>query len=200
MIHLVSVLGCLALGSPASVTSDDLGVLSDRVIQSRKACGPSAVWYCLRRFGRTVPVGEVWDRAGITADGVSLRTLLDLLGTYGVEARGLDIDPGRLETLPVPSMLVIDARHCVVYEGMEPDGQQVRYFDPAGGRPRSYPVDGFRKHWTGEAIVFDPLPLSNRAFARTAGLAALGMLLLAITGRSLGRRRARRPAPAAVAE
>lgn len=64
MMHLASVLCCLTLGSTGPVTSDDLGQLSDRVIQARKACGPTAVWYCLRRFGREAPVGEVWDRPG----------------------------------------------------------------------------------------------------------------------------------------
>lgn len=129
---------------------------------------------------------------------MSLRTLLDLLGSYGVDAQGLDIDPGKLEALPVPSILVIDAHHCVVYEGMEPDGQHVRYFDPAGGRPRTYPVEEFRKHWTGAAVLFAPLPLSNLAFAATAGLAALGILLLFSAGRFLGRLRARRPAAVTV--
>jgi hypothetical protein len=112
------VLWCLA-GDPAnSISTEELNAYAAQVVRARNACGPTAVWYCLRRLGHDVTLADVWRQADIGADGTSLQNLLDLLHAHGAPARALVGDPQRLDTLPPLSILVIGGTHCVVFEGL----------------------------------------------------------------------------------
>jgi hypothetical protein len=170
---------CLALsaGSPADrgVTTDRLDDLAARARRDRVTCGPVAVWYCLGRTGRPADVGEVIAAAPMDDRGTDLAGLVALAARFGGRAELRACDTAELASLPVPSILVIGSHHCLVYEGVSPDGQTVTVFEPADGRTRVVPASAVRAAWTGEVITFTEAPLSPAGFASVAGLVAVGV-------------------------
>lgn len=168
---------CLGIDpSVDSISSDDLDHYAAKVVKARKDCGPVAVWYCLRRLGQAVPPEDVMRRADLREDGTSLRSLLQLASSFGHEAQALEVDCDSLESLPVPTILVIGRRHCVVYEGLEPDGGRVRLFEPSVCKLKTVERSHLCRSWTGEVIVFDSPPMSVPGFVSWVGLVALGVL------------------------
>ncbi len=184
----------LGIGSPDAVSTENLDLYVEGVAKSRKACGPTAAWYCLRRLGYDVRLKDVWQQAQFGPDGMSMADLLELFHSRGVAAQAMVSTPRRLETLPIPAILVIDQKHCIVYEGIEPDGQTVRYFEPSTGQMRRASRSAFYRQWSGEVIVFESPSLSPRAFAFVVLLGAAGTLGLATASLRLWSHR--RPATA----
>lgn len=183
-ITVLALLCCPNVSPPAaSVSTEAIDAYADRVSKARKACGPTAVWYCLRRLGHETRLADLWEQAQVGPDGVSLQKLLDLLRSRGVSARALVGDRHRLEDVPVPAIVVVDQTHCVVYEGVEPGGQQVRFFEPASNQMRLVSRETFQRHWSGQVIVFEPPTLSPRAFTAVALLGMVGAVGLAFAGR-----------------
>ncbi len=162
----VLILSCgLCCGSLGEVSTENIDSYVDMVVKARKACGPTSVWYCLRQLGHRVQLVDLWRESKIEADGTNLQDLLNLLHAHGVSAQAIASDPPSLKNLPVPSILVVDDAHCIVFEGLEPDETRVRYFEPSVGKVRTVSCDEMQRHWTGEAIVFGPPALSGGRFA-----------------------------------
>jgi hypothetical protein len=170
-------LWCL-FGTPlaGAVSSDDIDAYIGQVLKARKSCGPTSVWYCLRRLGHPVKLQEIWREASIEADGVRVGDLLGLFQSRGITAQALRGDPSRLETLPTLAILIIDDQHCIVYEGLDPENNMVRYFEPALGQIRSVPREEVQRHWSGEAIVLQLPLLSLRAFGAVAFMGFAGII------------------------
>jgi ATP-binding cassette, subfamily B, bacterial len=72
---------------------------------------------------------------------------------FGLRGRGLRIEVEDLELLPAGAILHWDFNHFVVFDRVRRG--RVELVDPAYGR-RSLPLDRFRKHFTGIALVFEP--------------------------------------------
>lgn len=164
MIKTLVLSWSLCCGGLEEVSTDNIDAYVGLVVKARQACGPTSVWYCLRRLGHNVRLTDLWQEATIKADGTDLQSLLDLLHAHGVSAQAVAGDPSRLADLPVPAILVVDDAHCVVYEGLESDGAGVRYFEPSVGKVRAVPWEEMQRHWTGEAIVFGPPALPRGKF------------------------------------
>jgi ABC-type bacteriocin/lantibiotic exporter with double-glycine peptidase domain len=159
---------CLLLaGSPPAgggLQTDHLEEYADQVEHNRKSCGPTALWYCFRQFGLDVVRADLCREASIGVSGTNLETLLKLCRDRGIYARAITCPTTNLDTLPVPSILVVDQTHCVVYQGIGEDGVTVSFFEPAKGRVLTAPRDKVVRNWTGEAIVFDRPRLQPLAF------------------------------------
>jgi len=181
----------LALGLVAGqsgITSEMLDAYEAAWRTSRKACGPVAVSYCLQRFGRAGSPAELAAQIEFGPDGVAASDLLTVAAKYGMSARALAGDPTNYEALPVPSILILDSRHCVVYEGANANGQ-IQIFEPADGQRKEAIRERLSKRWTGEVIVFDTPALSWFGFSAWAIVAMCGVLLSAKTGSILLNRR-----------
>ncbi len=164
-----------------SLSSEELDNRVTAIVSARRRCGPTAVWYCLRRLGRDVRVQEVFDRVAVGSEGVSAQALLDLCSSFGAPAKGVFGSRQNIESLPIPSILIIDSRHCVVYEGISPSGQEVRVFEPTNAGLRTVSMEVVQRQWTGEAIVFSEPQMSLAAFmcvifASMVGLASVVIL------------------------
>jgi hypothetical protein len=99
-----------------------------------------------------------------------------------LEARGVVVTTKDLGTLPIPSIIIVDRTHVVVYQGLSADGDVVRFFEPATGQLLTAPREKVVRSWTGEAIVFDGPRLSPAAFWAIAGCAAgvTGLLVIGV--------------------
>lgn len=159
-----------------------------RVQSQRKACGPTAVWYCLRQQGVPADRAELCREAVLGPDGVSLQSLLDVCATSGVRAAAILCESRDVRTLPVPSIVVVDQSHCVVYLGAEADGDLVRYHEPATDRVLIAPRSRVERNWTGEAIVFGSPALSPAIFYSVVAVVAAGTLAGGVGLRGVFRR------------
>lgn len=166
----------LAADAGGGISTAELDQYFALLRKRRVACGPVSAWYCLRRYGYNVPLERVMQQAPITDKGVSLEALLECIQSLepSLKPKAVTGDPRNLETLPVPSILVLGG-HCVVYDGLDRAERQVRVFDPVGRRPANEPLDLVMKLWEGEAIVFESPQLSRAAFVAMTVLVVLAL-------------------------
>ena len=115
--------------------------------------------------------------------------LVAALRKHGLPARAVVCDPAKIAELPVPSILVIDDSHCVVYEGFQPDGKTVRYYEPAHREYKTATAGAFLRDWSGQAIVFEEPQLSLVSFFALAGVAAVATCLSCALAATLWRSR-----------
>lgn len=177
------LLAALTVGGPPAggLSTDDLEEYIRNVERSRLNCGPTCVWYCLRMFGHTADRGELCREADIGPTGTSLQKLVELCGRRGVSAKTITTPPNTLHTLAVPSILVVDRGHAVVYLGTDPDGT-VTFFEPAAGKQMTAPREKVERNWSGEAVVFEN-PAPPPAFVLSVAAAtAVGVVLVGVIG------------------
>lgn len=162
------------------LTTDRLDAYADQVEINRMSCGPTALWYCFRQFGLDVDRWRLCGETGVGSEGTSLESLLRASAAHGLDAHGITSPTKDLHSLPVPSIIVVGRNHCVVYEGIDRDGDDeiVSLFDPATARILTAPREMVAKNWTGEAIVFERPHCSTTAFWIIAGCMALATNIL----------------------
>ena len=134
-----SLLGaCLLLTTSMTpgngLPSDRLEAYADRVELNRKSCGPTSLWYCLRQFGLDADRQRLCDETGGGPDGTSLEALVRTGTAHGLNARAVVSTTKDIDSLPVPSIIVVERSHCVVFQGIDGDGDTVRVFDPTSGQ------------------------------------------------------------------
>lgn len=190
------VLCSCCFGGPEGghLSEKDLDRYEAQILNAKQSCGPVSLWYCLRRFGKDVPAEEVLRQANLNDQGISLQDLLRLAESFGLPGTVLQAKKARLEDLPMPSIVLArNGVHCVVYDGVDPTGQQVLFFEPSEARVKSMPVEEFRKHWNGEVIVFQPPQLSWGAFSSLVALSCMVVVFAGLLLNRLLRRRQIRP-------
>jgi ABC-type bacteriocin/lantibiotic exporter with double-glycine peptidase domain len=121
-------------------------------------------------------------------DGVSLGEVHRLLTAAGARAEVIRAEPDALESLPAPSILVLQSRHCVVLDGFDREAGNVRVFEPATSKGYIVRGDAIRQAWTGEAIVCDEPRLPRWKFYATAAAAMVLVLGAAALARLAVRR------------
>ena len=168
-----------------AVSADELDAQAARARRAIKTCGPVAVCYCLRKSGRDVKLKDVLSHAKLGEEGTSVADLLVLLSSFEMPGEVLSGDKTDLEALPSPAILLIGRSHCVVFEGFEDGGRNVRYFEPSDGSIRIVPREVMSRDWTGEVIVFGKPPLSWSGFLGWTILSASSVLLLFFGARYL---------------
>src|ERR1043166_5416104 len=111
---LLPLVGCVlfALGISNGVLSTDrLEEYAQNAKFARKSCGPTAVWYCMRQLGMDVKRADLCRDADLGPSGANLQTLLELCRSRGLNGTAIACDPIDVETLPIPSIIVVDKTH-----------------------------------------------------------------------------------------
>ncbi len=191
------LLACAAGPHGEGLSTDHLDEYVQYVQTQRKACGPTSVWFCLRKLGLPADRAELCREAGLGPDGTSLQSLLHLCAARGLRPDAVNCAAKDIRVLPVPSIAVVDQSHCVVYLGTDEGGDQVRYYEPATDRVLTAARSRVERNWTGEAIVFGSPVLPGVVFYSLAVGVALSVLATGAGFRALVLR-ANRTAPVAV--
>ncbi len=114
-------------------------------------CGAACLAMVAAFHGRTVSLDRARAVAGV-GRGVDAAGLVRGAAQLGLRGRGVQLDVDELRCLPRGSILHWDFDHFVVLERV--GRRAIELVDPAFGR-RRLPIDRFRRHFTGVALVFD---------------------------------------------
>jgi NHLM bacteriocin system ABC transporter peptidase/ATP-binding protein len=120
-------------------------------------CGAASLAMVLAHYGRHVPLEELRIACGVSRDGSRASNVLKAARGYGLEAKGMQMEPAALAEVRTPAILFWEFNHFVVYEGMTRrfGRRSVRLNDPARGR-RSVSMEDFDNSFTGVVLVFEP--------------------------------------------
>ncbi|WP_439673615.1 NHLP family bacteriocin export ABC transporter peptidase/permease/ATPase subunit [Embleya sp. MST-111070] len=126
-------------------------------------CGAAALAMVLAHHGRFVPLEELRHACGVSRDGAKAANLLRAARSYGLIARGMQMETAALARNRPPAILFWKFNHFVVYEGMTRrlGRPMVRLNDPAQGR-RSVTTEEFDVAFTGIVLTFEPGPKFRR--------------------------------------
>ncbi|QXE33732.1 NHLP family bacteriocin export ABC transporter peptidase/permease/ATPase subunit [Streptomyces sp. GMY02] len=162
-------------------------------------CGAASLAMVLAHHGRHVPLEELRIACGVSRDGSRASNLLKAARSYGLRAKGMQMEPGALAEVQAPAILFWEFNHYVVYDGTgRRFGRKgVHINDPDKGRRFVAPED-FDTSFTGVALVFEPtaafrtggrkpgimsaLPARLRGTGSTLLAALLASLLLVAVG------------------
>ncbi|AXK33556.1 NHLP family bacteriocin export ABC transporter peptidase/permease/ATPase subunit [Streptomyces armeniacus] len=165
-------------------------------------CGAAALAMVLAHHGRQVPLEELRVACGVSRDGSRASNILKAARSYGLTAKGMQMETGALTQVGGPAILFWEFNHYVVYEGPVREfgvlGRRgVRLNDPDKGR-RFVPAEEFDAAFTGVVLVLEPgegfrpggsrrhafsaLPARLRGTTGTILAALLTSLLLVVTG------------------
>ncbi|OIK04139.1 NHLP family bacteriocin export ABC transporter peptidase/permease/ATPase subunit [Streptomyces monashensis] len=162
-------------------------------------CGAASLAMVLGHYGRHVPLEELRIACGVSRDGSRASNLLKAARSYGLTAKGMQMDLAALAEVAAPAILFWEFNHYVVYDGMgRRFGRRGVYInDPAKGR-RFVPMEEFDGSFTGVVLVLEPgdgfsrggrkagvlgaMPARLRGTAGTLPAAVLASLLLVAVG------------------
>ncbi|MEW2550053.1 NHLP family bacteriocin export ABC transporter peptidase/permease/ATPase subunit [Streptomyces sp. NPDC047002] len=185
---------------PAPAKRRARGVRTPTVLQMEAVeCGAACLAMVLAHHGRHVPLEELRIACGVSRDGSRASNVLKAARSYGLGAKGMQMESAALADVQGPAILFWEFNHYVVYDGM---GRRfgtrgVHINDPGKGR-RFVPAEEFDTSFTGVALVFErtgafttggrrpgilrALPARLRGTAGTLFAALLAGLLLVATG------------------
>ncbi|MEU3254189.1 NHLP family bacteriocin export ABC transporter peptidase/permease/ATPase subunit [Streptomyces sp. NPDC006997] len=162
-------------------------------------CGAAALAMVLGHYGRHVPLEELRIACGVSRDGSRASNLLKAARSYGLTAKGMQMDLAALAEVPAPAILFWEFNHYVVYDGMGRRFGRRGVFvnDPGRGR-RFLPLEEFDGSFTGVVLTMEPgdaftgggrrpgvwgaMPARLRGTAGTLPAAVLASLLLVLVG------------------
>ncbi|MFJ3947671.1 NHLP family bacteriocin export ABC transporter peptidase/permease/ATPase subunit [Streptomyces griseoaurantiacus] len=162
-------------------------------------CGAASLAMVLGHYGRHVPLEELRIACGVSRDGSRASNLLKAARSYGLTAKGMQMDTAALAEVAAPAVLFWEFNHYVVYDGTGRRFGRRGVFvnDPGKGR-RFLPREDFDTSFTGVVLVMEPgenfrkggrrpgvfgaLPARLRGTAGTLPAAVLASLLLVVVG------------------
>ncbi len=174
--------------------SGELDTALEKVKDSRRRCGPTCVWLCLRQLGQSATLDEVITRSSVSDEGLSLNQILELCETFDARATALNVAHKDLATLPSPSILVTGNNQAVVFLGLNGAGR-VTVFDPIVGMVQEFDASALVSAWTGETILFAPLGATSRQWWLVAGGTTAGTVFAALCAWVAARARQLRSRP-----
>ncbi|WP_079151697.1 NHLP family bacteriocin export ABC transporter peptidase/permease/ATPase subunit [Streptomyces sp. RTd22] len=120
-------------------------------------CGAASLAMVLAHYGRHVPLEELRIACGVSRDGSRASNVLKAARSYGLRAKGMQMEPEALAEVQAPAILFWEFNHYVVYDGMgRRFGKRgVHINDPDKGR-RFVPAEEFGASFTGICLVFEP--------------------------------------------
>ena len=128
-------------------------------------CGAASLTMILAHFGKWVPLEEVRLACGVSRDGSSAKSILHAARNYGLEAKGYRTSPEGLEGKQ-PAIIHWNFEHFVVFRGFDRKGRAC-VNDPGFG-PVKYPLEEFRKHFTGVCLTFNTTDKFERGGQQTS--------------------------------
>ncbi|MEU9980883.1 NHLP family bacteriocin export ABC transporter peptidase/permease/ATPase subunit [Streptomyces sp. NPDC050856] len=146
-------------------------------------CGAACLAMVLAHYGRHVPLEELRIACGVSRDGSRAGNLLRAARSYGLRARGMQMEPAALAGVQPPAVLFWEFNHYVVHDGMgrRLGRRGVHINDPAAGR-RFVPMEDFDTSFTGVALLFEPTAAFHRGGRRPGVLGAVPARLRGTTG------------------
>lgn len=122
-------------------------------------CGAASLAMVLGHYGRHIPLEELRIACGVSRDGSRASNLLKAARSYGLTAKGMQMDTVALAEVRAPAILFWEFNHYVVYDGMgRRFGRRgVHINDPGKGR-RFVPMEDFDTSFTGVVLVLEPGP------------------------------------------
>ncbi|HEV7628629.1 MAG TPA: NHLP family bacteriocin export ABC transporter peptidase/permease/ATPase subunit [Streptomyces sp.] len=149
-------------------------------------CGAAALAMVLGHWGRHVPLEELRIACGVSRDGSRASNLLKAARSYGLTAKGMQMEPAALADVPAPAVLFWEFNHYVVYEGMgrRLGRRGVFINDPDKGR-RFIPMEDFDTSFTGVVLTFEPDDDFRRGGKRPGFMSAMPTRLRGTTGTML---------------
>ncbi|MFJ5262245.1 NHLP family bacteriocin export ABC transporter peptidase/permease/ATPase subunit [Streptomyces sp. NPDC088387] len=162
-------------------------------------CGAASLAMVLGHYGRHVPLEELRIACGVSRDGSRASNLLKAARSYGLTAKGMQMDLAALAEVKAPAVLFWEFNHYVVYDGMGRRFGRRGVFvnDPGKGR-RFVPMEDFDGSFTGVVLTMEPnddfarggrkpgvwraMPGRLRGTAGTMPAAVLASLLLVLVG------------------
>ena len=116
-------------------------------------CGAASLTMILAHFGKWLPLEEVRAACGVSRDGSSAKSILRAARNYGLEASGYRVTPEALNGRQ-PAIIHWNFEHFVVFKGFDRKGRAC-INDPGSGQVK-WPMEEFRKHFTGICLQFKP--------------------------------------------
>ena len=128
-------------------------------------CGAASLTMILAYYGKWLPLEEVRAACGVSRDGSSAKSILYAARNYGLEAKGFRMTPEGLEGKQ-PAIIHWNFEHFVVFRGFDRQGRACLN-DPGAG-PVKWPMEEFRKHFTGVCLTFHPTEKFEKGGGQTS--------------------------------
>ncbi|MDX6346612.1 MAG: hypothetical protein QOF84_1402 [Streptomyces sp.] len=149
-------------------------------------CGAASLAMVLGHYGRHVPLEELRIACGVSRDGSRASNLLKAARSYGLRAKGMQMETAALAEVHAPAILFWEFNHYVVYDGMARrlGRRGVQINDPDKGR-RFVPAEDFDTSFTGVVLTFEPGADFHKGGRRPGILRAMPARLRGTTGTML---------------
>ena len=120
-------------------------------------CGAASLAMVLAHYGRHVPLEELRITCGVSRDGSRASNLLKAARSYGLQAKGMQMEAEALAGVRAPAILFWEFNHYVVYDGMGRKlGRRGFYINDPGKGRRFVTAEDFDTSFTGVVLVFEP--------------------------------------------
>lgn len=129
-------------------------------------CGAACLAMSLALHGRAVSPEEVRRATKTSRGGVNAASIVEAARAYGMDARGVRVEPDALRFLNRGAILHWEFNHFVVFDRVRRGGVDV--LDPAVGRIH-VPMDRFSKSFTGVAVDLQPSDTFIASSTRSRG-------------------------------
>jgi NHLM bacteriocin system ABC transporter peptidase/ATP-binding protein len=116
-------------------------------------CGAASLTMILAYYGKWLPLEEVRTACGVSRDGSSSELILRAARNYGLEANRISMPAEALDGLQ-PAIIHWNFQNFVVFRGFDRKGNACLN-DPGSGVVK-WPMEEFRKHFTGVCLTFKP--------------------------------------------
>lgn len=149
-------------------------------------CGAAALAMVLGHHGRHVPLEQLRIACGVSRDGSRASNLLKAARGYGLQAKGMQMEPAALAEVAAPAILFWEFNHYVVYDGTARrlGRRGVLVNDPARGR-RFVRMEDFDTSFTGVVLTFERGAGFRKGGRRPGVLSALPSRLRGTSGTML---------------
>ena len=128
-------------------------------------CGAASLTMILAHYGKWLPLEQVRADCGVSRDGSSAKSILRAARNYGLEAKGFRMEPEALEGTQ-PAIIHWNFEHFVVFRGFDKKGNA--YLNDPGSGPVKWPMEEFRKHFTGICLTFKPTEYFQKGGEQTS--------------------------------